>query len=91
MLTKRPPTIFLNDNDQAQRSARAQLEFIINNKEKLSRIRNGEKYKTVAAAFFNSKEPFTPKQLSYIDVIYEKTFQAAGYEAFQATYKPSRN
>ncbi|MEW6507208.1 MAG: hypothetical protein AB1432_05625 [Bacteroidota bacterium] len=82
---------FINDNDQAQRSAREQLKFIVANKDKLNNVRNGNSYKIAAISLNRCKENFTPKQLSYIDNIYEKVMKGAGYESFSANYKPKKS
>ncbi|MBS3945294.1 MAG: hypothetical protein KGZ42_07345 [Melioribacter sp.] len=81
---------FASDKVQAQRSAREQLKFILVNKEKLLRAKNGKKYLIVAISFDQIKEDLTPNQLSYVDSIYEMTMGAAGYESFKPTYKPNK-
>lgn len=81
---------YSSDKNQAQTSARAQLKIIMANKEKLLRVKNGKKFLTVAVSFDGCKEDFTPKQLSYIDTIYEKVMEGAGFESFKATYKPNK-
>ncbi|MHB8871647.1 MAG: hypothetical protein ACYC5G_04295 [Candidatus Doudnabacteria bacterium] len=83
-------TRFLNDNSQAQRSAREQLKFILAKGDKLLRIMNGRKYLMTAEDFAANKDEFSPKQLSYIDSIYEKTWKATGFDSFTATYKPTK-
>lgn len=80
---------FHNDLAQAQRSAKAQLDFIINNQDKLLRVLNGKKYLMTALQFAECKEPLTPKQLSYIDVIYEKTMKGCGFQCATTSYKPN--
>jgi len=79
---------FLNDNSQAQRAAREQLKIITMNLSKLEKIRNAAKYIQAVQDFNATKINFTPKQLSFIDVIYEKTMKGAGFESFAVTYKP---
>lgn len=81
---------FASDNDQAQRGAKQQLNFVLANKAKLLKVRNGEKLLAVANSFNRSKVAFSPKQLSFIDAIYEKTMQGAGFESFSPTFKPKR-
>lgn len=83
-------TRFMNDNDQAQRSARSQLDFIIANKESLYKVFNGHKKYESARFMSLIKEKYTPKQLSYIDSIYEDVMKGAGFGSFKATYKPRR-
>lgn len=83
-------TRFANDMDQAQRGAKEQLKIILSNKTKLLNTRNGKKLLEVAVSFSKSKVAFSPKQLSFIDSIYEKTMQGAGFESFSPTFKPKR-
>lgn len=79
-----------NDNPRSQRSAREYLKFITNNLNALSNIRNGKKYKEAATQLSIQKDNFTNKQLSYIDVIYEKVMQGMGLPSFQTTFRPKR-
>lgn len=81
---------FLNDNSQAQRTAREQLKFIIANGQYLLKVRGGENYHKTAKDFSNMKEKFTSPQLSYIDVIYEKTMKGLGYGSYSSTFKPKK-
>jgi hypothetical protein len=81
---------FASDKDQAQRGAIEQLKIILSNKTKLLKVRNGEKLLVIASSFSRSKVAYTPKQLSFIDSIYEKTMQGAGFESFSPTFKPKR-
>lgn len=80
---------FASDKDLAQRTAREQLKFILANKDKLLKAKNGKKYLTVAISFDQMRDNLTPNQLSYVDSIYEKTMGAAGFESFKPTYKPN--
>jgi len=79
---------FMSDKGQAQRSAREQLKFIIANKDKLMRIINGKNLIISAESLNNYQDNFTPKQLSFIDSIYEKTMKGFGFESYQTTYRP---
>ena len=79
-----------NDNPRSQRSARDYLEFIIKNLTELDNVRNGAKYKQDAIRLSVQRHNFTNKQLSYIDVIYEKVMKGMGLPSFQTTYKPQR-
>lgn len=72
---------FASDKELAQRTAREQLKFILANKEKLLGAKNGKKYLTVAISFDQIKEDLTPNQLSYVDSIYEKVWNSAGFPA----------
>lgn len=89
-LDKINTTRYHSDVQQAQRSAREQLKFILANGDKLLQIMNGRKYLMTAEEFAAIKEDFTPKQLSYIDVIYEKTMRGVGFDSFTVTYKPMK-
>jgi len=90
-LTKAPTTQFANDKDQSERSARAQLEFILANKASLMKIVNGRKSVMTAEELNSNKEKFTDNQKSYIDVIYERTMKALGLPYYTTTFKPRRN
>lgn len=81
---------FSSDMDQAQRGAKEQLKIILANKAKLLNTRNGKKLLAVANSFSKSRVAYSPKQLSFIDSIYEKTMQGAGFESFSPTFKPKR-
>lgn len=72
---------FVNDKEQAQRSAREQLKIIMANKEKLLSVRNGQRHLLAAIQFSETKEEFTPNQLAYIENIYEKIWKGAGFES----------
>jgi hypothetical protein len=89
-LDKVTNTRFASDKGQAQRGAQEQLKIILANKTKLLNTRNGKKLLVVANSFNKSKTAFTPKQLSFIDSIYEKTMQGAGFESFAPTFKSKR-
>lgn len=79
-----------DDNPLAQRSAREYLQFILANGEYLLKVRGGKKYLADAKDIAAQVEDFTPNQLSYIDVLYEKTMKGWGEESFSATYRPKR-
>lgn len=89
-LTKTSDARFVNDKEQSERSARAQLEFITANENSLIKILNGRKYAMAANELANCKELFTDKQKSYIDCIYEKTMKALGLPYYTGTFKPKR-
>lgn len=90
MLQRISDSRFISDKEQAQRSAREQLKIIVANADKLLMLRGGKKLSDIAFDFYKQKENFTNKQLSFIDSIYERTMEAAGFESFAATYKPRR-
>jgi hypothetical protein len=81
---------YLNDNSQAQRTAREQLKFILANGQYLLKVRGGEKYFEDAKDFIKMKDNFTEPQLSFIDVIYEKTMKGLGFESYSSTFKPKK-
>ena len=66
---------------QAQRSARANLQFILSNKKHLLKVKGGEKLIQAAENMSRWKEDLTPNQISFIESIYEKTFAGAGFES----------
>jgi len=90
-LTKTPDARFANDKEQSERSARAQLEFILANKASLMKIINGRKYAMTADELSSNKEKLTDNQKSYIDVIYEKVMKSLGLPYYTGTFKPRRN
>ena len=47
----------------------------------LSTLRNGKKLIEVAESFNKQKEDFTPNQLSYLEAIYEKSWESKGFES----------
>lgn len=89
-LTKTPDARFVNDKEQSERSARAQLEFILANKTSLMKIMNGRKYAMTADELSNNKEKLTDNQKSYVDVIYERTMKSLHLPYFTTTFKPKR-
>ena len=88
-LDKINKTVFHNDNPCAQRGAREYLKFILANKAALLKVKGGEDFYKAARNLSFIIEDLTPKQLSFIDVIYEKTMKGLGLESFSATYKPN--
>mgnify|MGYP001132213578 CR=1 FL=1 len=74
---------FDHGNDQAQRSAKAQLEVIMANLMHLEKVRNGSELCDKARQFnelVKKNIKLSPKQLSFVDSIYEKMMKGAGYE-----------
>jgi hypothetical protein len=71
---------FERNHEQAQRSAREQIRFVMANLDRLSGP--GEKALLHAALSFAAmaanNETFTPAQLSYIDGLYERVMRNAG-------------
>ncbi len=89
MLNKINNSRYHNDNEQAQRTAKEQLKIILANKSKLQGLRNGKKL-YVSAVGMSKIPKLTDNQLSYVDVIYEKTMGACGLPSFNATFKPKK-
>lgn len=84
MLTRRPVDGFDRGLDIALRTARVHLDFILGNEEALLRVRNGERFLAAAremSALLDRTGILTPNQLSYIESIYERTWEGAGYES----------
>ena len=79
-----------SDKECSERGARTILSFILQNRKYLDKVRNGACHKEAAINMCKQKEKFSPKQLSYIDGIYEKTMKGMGLPSFSPTYKPKR-
>lgn len=73
---------FDHGQDQAQRSAKAQLEVIIANLKHLEKVRNGSEL-CKRAREFNDKVSkglkLSPNELSFVEGIYEKMWKGAGF------------
>jgi hypothetical protein len=71
---------FERNHEQAQRSAREQIRFVMANLDRLAGP--GDKAQLQAALSFAAmaanNETFTPAQLSYIDGLYERVMRNAG-------------
>lgn len=65
---------FMNDNEQAQKSARANLNFVIQYKKYLT-ARDSK----AAQDLTKLKTEFTPKQMRYIENMYEKVMGELGF------------
>ena len=75
---------FEKNTDQAQRSAKEQLRFVLANERHLLKVRNGQKKLEDGKEFMALIErgvPLSPNQLSYADGIYEAVWRGAGREA----------
>ena len=72
---------FDKGKEQAQRSARANLEFILTNKKWLLKARKGDQLLKAAESMNRQKEELTPNQMSFIENIYEKTMSGAGFDS----------
>jgi hypothetical protein len=67
--------------EQAQRSAKEQLKFIMTRASTLQRLRGGATKLKAAQDFqriVTSGAMLTPNQMSYVDAIYEATWKAMG-------------
>jgi hypothetical protein len=75
---------FERNHEQAQRSAREQLRIILANTPALRYVKGGGALAKAAREMdsqIRNGRPLTPKQMSFIDSIYEKTMRGAGFEA----------
>lgn len=75
---------FDKGKDVALGSLREQILTIQHNLDYLLNVRSGKKHQGAAKDFiemFNRGESFTPSQMSYIEIIYEKCYEGAGYES----------
>lgn len=84
MLRKINTEKYHSDKGQAQRTAREQLKFIQSNLkafESVASQKNIEAFNSFAKQFFK-KVAFSDNQLSYIDVLYEKTMEGLGLPSY---------
>jgi hypothetical protein len=75
---------FSHGQEQAQKSAKIQLEMIMSNLTHLSKVRNGVNLCDKARQFNDLVKrgvKLSPNQLSFIDSIYEKMWKGAGFES----------
>jgi len=75
---------FHDDTDYSRRSSFAKLRFIYEHKELLLKRRNGAKH--LAAMDNISAFPdkaFRPKQMSYIDDVYEMVMRELGFPSYK--------
>jgi len=72
---------YFSGKQQQQRSARANLEFIIENKRYLLNVRNGKKHLVAALNMSDVKDDLTDNQINYVTSIYEKVMEGAGFES----------
>lgn len=75
-------THFDHGQEQAQKSAKAQLEVIMANLHHLSKVRNGNDLCNTARRFnerVNKNEKLSPNELSFVEGIYEKMWKGAGF------------
>ena len=75
---------YLNDTEQARRSSLAYLQFIFDNEKYLLQRRNGEKHlRAMRSISQMQNHNFTPKQMSYIDSVYEMVMEQLGFPAYK--------
>jgi hypothetical protein len=73
---------FSNDHDRAHRTARVQMEFVIENIHHLRKVDRDGRAEKAARSFLvllKNGESLNPGQLSYADGIYEQTMKGAGF------------
>ena len=81
-LEKIPADRYSNDRARAHRTARVQLEFVIQNVQHLRRLDTRGRAENAAQSMLmllKNGETLSPGQLSYADGLYEQTMGAAGY------------
>ena len=82
-----PRDHFASDKALAYRSARAKLDFVMQNIAWLKRVDNAQHRAENAARNFlmllKNGEDLTPGQLAYCDGLYEQTMRGAGYEGLK--------
>lgn len=79
-----PVSRFSHGSEIAQKTAKAQLEFILTHLRILRRVDSNSKLQNAAMEFKNmidSNEKLSPKQLAFVESIYEKVFKGAGFES----------
>lgn len=77
---------YSSDKSRAQSSARANIQIVISNINRLKR----DKDIRAAKSFYSQKEPYTPNQMSYIESLYEKVFAGANYSSCSTKHDFSR-
>ena len=86
LLNRLPASRFDKGKEQAQRSARANLEFILKASNSLLKVHGGRKYLEAAKSMSRQAEPFTPNQMSYIEAIYEKCWKGAEFDSVSSKH-----
>ena len=69
-----------------QSGAKAKLKIILGRRENLLKLRGGKKFVEATKSMNNSKEPLTPNQLNFVDSIYEKSWEAKGFESVKTKH-----
>ncbi len=69
-----------------QNGAKTKLKIIIGRRDNILKLRSGKKLIEAAESMNNCKENFTPNQLSFIDNIYEKSWEAKGFESVKTKH-----
>lgn len=77
---------FHSDKEQAQRLAKASLEFIWNNYDAFRKKANSRQINDFHdfCNMARNKEPFSDGQCSYIDDLYEKTMLGLGLPSYRS-------
>ena len=72
-----------SEKGREQRSAKIQIDIILDNSKDLLKVRNGRNLLQKIHSMNEQDFPFTRNQLAEIIRIYEKTFEGAGYEHWE--------
>ena len=79
MALNRITSSFSHGQEQAQRSAKANIDLMLKYKKVFQHIKGGDQYLTIVQDLSRSKEKYTPNQLSLInEKIYEKFMKGLG-------------
>lgn len=76
---------------QYRESAKKNLEIILQNKHLLKKVRGGENLIAAAESMSTQVAELTDKQMNFIEKIYEKTFQGAGYDSAPTKHDAKKN
>jgi len=92
-LKKINTTRFHSDKQQSNNSAKALLEFCIANKQLFGKMKNGAKQLAVVVGFRTQLKQgvsLTPNQKSYLESIYEKVWEVAGFDSCKTKHDLNR-
>lgn len=73
-----------SDKQSSERGARQYLAFIMQNLKYLDNVRNGSKLREAATSLNLQRDPFTDKQKSFIDGIYEEVMKGYGLPSYKS-------
>jgi len=79
-----PRDRFSSDREQANKSLKAMLRFILDNRHQLAKVDKGNRMVRAAVEMnqlLRDGIDLTPGQRSYVEGIYEATHKGAGYES----------